>query len=300
MEFAAKTEMMEPNHLRMIKSVRSTIKTITTERGGLLQISQNHHLNGTFKQLCNRAMFAEVLFPGTSAEVLEGLPKDLKEVLQWTELKLDLTKIAKNAAEVLENIKKKGRAQGDTMDETTENVLLPQIGQEALAKGTSRSSLSMFPFTVVTTVIVLDRAGIIEAVRKLSRKVSQMSAKINQNIASPTAPQATQDQLDDECVGQLFGEVKVGVQREFFGDDWTRVLRNDILRYVRNEKMTVLNRDGGVNSGSAVVPANLARMCWIEPSATLTEQYAGLAEVISQLHALPYELNCKSRYCVTC
>jgi hypothetical protein len=135
MEFAAKSELTEPNHLRMIKSVRATIKTITTERGGLMQISQNHHLNGTFKQLCNKSMFAEVLFPGTSADVLAGLPKDLKEILEWSDLELDLTKIAKNAAEVLENIKKKGKTQGDVMDETTENVLLPQIGQEALAKG---------------------------------------------------------------------------------------------------------------------------------------------------------------------
>jgi hypothetical protein len=135
MEFASKSELMEPNHLRMIKSVRATIKTITTERGGLMLISQNHHLNGTFKQLCNKSMFAEVLFPGTSADVLAGLPKDLKEILEWSDLELDLTKIAKNAAEVLENIKKKGKTQGDVMDETTENVLLPQIGQEALAKG---------------------------------------------------------------------------------------------------------------------------------------------------------------------
>jgi hypothetical protein len=135
MEFASKSELMEPNHLRMIKSVRATIKTITTERGGLMQISQNHHLNGTFKQLCNKSMFAEVLFPGTSADVLAGLPKDLKEILEWSDLELDLTKIAKNAAEVLESIKKKGKTQGDVMDETTENVLLPQIGQEALAKG---------------------------------------------------------------------------------------------------------------------------------------------------------------------
>lgn len=135
MEFTAKAELMDPNHLRMAKSIRATVKTITTERGGLSQISQNHHLNGTFKQLCNKNMFAEVLFPGTSAEVLEGLPKNLKEILEWSDLELDYTKIAKNAAEVLENIKKKGKANGDIMDETTENVLLPQIGQEALSKG---------------------------------------------------------------------------------------------------------------------------------------------------------------------
>lgn len=280
MDFASKSqELMDPNHLRMLKSVRSTIKTITAERSGLMQISQSHHLNGTFKQLCYKGSFAEILFPGTSSDVLNGLPKNLKEVLEWSELEIDLNKIAKNAAEVLENIKNKGRLQGDVMDEATETVLLPQIGQEALSK------------------------GIIEAVRKLSRRVSQMSARISQAIASPTAPQAALDQLDDAVLEELFSETRVGVQREFLGEEWTKLIRNDIIRYMRNEKMSVLNKDGGVtadglSSSSAVVPAHLTRMCWIEPSGALTENYAALAELISQLHALPFELNCKHIYCM--
>jgi len=273
MQFASNSqEVMDPNLLRMLKSIRATIKTITTERSGLNQISQNHHLNGTFKQLCNKSLFAEMLFPGTSAEILENLPKNLKEILEWDEMQLDLTKIAKNATEVLQNIKNKGKAQGDIMDEVTENVLLPQIGQEALSK------------------------GIIEAVRKLSRRVSQMSAKISQAIALPTAPQAELDQLDEDVVSGLFGDVKVGVQREFLGEEWTYLIRNDIVRYMRNEKMSVLNPDGAVKvegKGSSVVPAHLTRMCWIEPSKTLTESYAALAELITQVHALPFELNCK-------
>ena len=273
MQFASNSqEVMDPNLLRMLKSIRATIKTITTERSGLNQISQNHHLNGTFKQLCNKSVFAEMLFPGTSAEILENLPKNLKEILEWEELQLDLTKIAKSATEVLQNIKNKGKAQGDIMDEVTENVLLPQIGQEALSK------------------------GIIEAVRKLSRRVSQMSAKISQAVALPTAPQAQLDQLDEEVVSSLFGEVKVGVQREFLGEEWTPLIRNDIVRYMRNEKMSVLNPDGAVKvegKGSSVVPAHLTRMCWIEPSKTLSENYAALAELITQVHALSFELNCK-------
>ena len=160
------------------------------------------------------------------------------------------------------------------MDETTETVLLPQIGQEALSK------------------------GIIEAVRKLSRRVSQMSARISQAVASPTAPQAQLDQLDDEVVASLFSEQQVGVQREFLGEEWTRLIRNDIVRYLRNEKMSVLNRDGAVmvdgrGASNSVVAANLTRMCWIEPSKTLSESYAALSELITQVHALPFELNCK-------
>ena len=145
----------------------------------------------------------------------------------------------------------------------------------------------------------IDNIGIIEAVRKLSRRVSQMSARISQNVASPTAPQASLDQVDDAVLGELFSEKKVGIQREFLGEEWVNLIRKDIIRYMRNEKMSVLNKDGGVmvenrtKSGSSVVPANLARMCWVESTSTLTEQYAAFAELINQLHALPYELNCK-------
>lgn len=122
-----------------------------------------------------------------------------------------------------------------------------------------------------------------------------MNAIVNQNVASTSAPQATQDQLDDEVIQSLYTERKVGVQREYMGEEWTRLLRNDIIRYMRNEKMSVLNKDGGVTveGQTAVVPANLCRMCWVEPSSNLKEQYAALSEVIAQLHALPFELNCK-------
>ncbi|KAJ1424054.1 hypothetical protein B484DRAFT_451671 [Ochromonadaceae sp. CCMP2298] len=278
MEFVgASGAALAPNQLRMMKSLRATIKTITTERGGLAEISREHHLNGSFKQLCNKKLFTELLFPGTTAGVLEGLPKDLREVLQWEDLELDLEKISKNATDVLESIKNKGRSSGDVMDETTEFVLLPQIGQEALAK------------------------GIIEAVRRLSRRVSQMSAKVSQAFASPTAPQAELDQLDDEVVGALAGRSRVGVQDEFLGEHWALLIRTDIHRYIANEKLTVLNRDGGVSvagagagaAGVGAASSSSARMCWIEPSAQLSDQYAAIAELIEKMHALPFELNRK-------
>jgi hypothetical protein len=150
--------------------------------------------------------------------------------------------------------------------------------------------------SVFASIAYLLFVGIIEAVRKLSRRASQMSARISQNIASSSAPQAAQDQLDDSVLGELFSDRKVGVQREFFGEEWTKVIRSDITRYLRNERISVLNKDGGVTTVGAVAAANLTRMCWVEPSAALTEQYAALAEVISQLHALPYELNRKSSF----
>jgi hypothetical protein len=281
---------LAPNQLKMMKSLRATIKTITKERGGLAEVSREHHLNGSFKQLCHKNLFTELLFPGTTTEVLEGLPKDLREVLQWEDLELDLEKISKNATDVLESIKNKGRSSGDVMDETTETVLLPQIGQEAMAK------------------------GIIEAVRRLSRRVSQMSAKISQAFASPTGSQAELDQLDDEVLGALVGRCRVGVQDEYLGEHWARLIRQDIHRYIANEKLTVLNRDGGVSVagsgsglgssgagagaggagvGAASSSSSHARMCWIEPSAALADQYAAIAELIEKMHALPFELNRK-------
>eukprot|EP00600_Ochromonadales_sp_CCMP1393_P000822 CAMPEP_0174983050 /NCGR_PEP_ID=MMETSP0004_2-20121128/16897_1 /TAXON_ID=420556 /ORGANISM="Ochromonas sp., Strain CCMP1393" /LENGTH=447 /DNA_ID=CAMNT_0016235197 /DNA_START=254 /DNA_END=1597 /DNA_ORIENTATION=- len=263
---------MTSTQFRMIKSLRLTIKTITGERGGLSQIDRDHHLNGSFKQLCNKRGFTEILFPGTSKEVLDDLPKNLKEVLEWEDLELDLNKISKNAADVLESIKNKGRSQGDIMDETTESVLLPQIGQEALAK------------------------GIIEGVRRLSRRVSQMSARINQVIASPSSQQASMDQIDDEVLQSLLGGTRVGIQREYLGEEWSNLIRNDILRYIRNEKMTVVNKDGGVapsGDASKARQQEATQMCWIESSSALVEQYPAVTQLIKHVHALPYELNLK-------
>lgn len=288
---------MDSKEYQILKSLKCTVGIITSERGGLSIIAREHCLNGTFKQLCNNKLFAELCFPGTSKVVLDELPKNLKEILEWKELKLDMTKIAKNAVQVLENIQIKGRRQGDIMDEATEKALIPQIAQEALAQ------------------------GIIECVRSLSRKVSQISAKMTLNVASITSEKAQLDQLEEEVVHNLIIDFDkmYGVQCDYMGHEWAQLIRKDIIRFMEIEKMTLMS-----NNGTVVTKANISRtklkkgpptsstdsdsiddiattshqqkasMCWIESNnSMLSGKYPALLELVSQLHALPFELNCK-------
>jgi hypothetical protein len=82
-------------------------------------IRQNHILGGIFHRLCDPTMMKELLFPGAPTAVLKDLPANLREVLRWEELHLDVEKVLTSAAEVLENSKRRGAAQGDVMDERT-------------------------------------------------------------------------------------------------------------------------------------------------------------------------------------
>lgn len=257
----------------MLKAVESSIKTITKESGGLTTLLMQHQLNGTFRQLCDRKHFVDLVFPGTSKDVLSELPKDLKEILLWPELALDKIKIAKSASTVLANIKAKGEKQGDRMDSMTEQMLLPQIAQEALAN------------------------GVIEAVRNMNRVVSGMTAKASTTFASPNDPQAKADQLDEDVIADLCSmEHKFGVQTEYLGQDWSSVILQDMQRYVRVEKMSAMDSSGKVKIASAVevMDDKLGpRIAWVDLTKNLTDTYPAIAEALTQMCALPYELNRK-------
>lgn len=261
---------------RMNASLKQTIKRITKDKSGLSDISREHYLQGTFIQLCKPDTMRELLFPGTPSEILRSLPKDLKEVLEWTDLQLDLDKISKNAAEVLNNIKIKGARQGNMMDDATEKVLLPQIAQEALSK------------------------GVIEAVRKLNVKVSGTVAKMARPIASPTDEKASRDQIEEDVIQQLLN-FRYAVQREYVGEDWWPVVQGDLLRYMSNEKMSTLNEKGEVivksNENAIEEVSTNCSMCWLENDENLKEFYPAIAELLDQIHALPYELNGKFILC---
>lgn len=92
---------------KFLTSVRESVLKITKSQSGFNEIKNAHYLNGVFERLCDDKQMVECLFPGTSAEVLLGMPKNLREVVQWPELGLDAVKIAKRAAVVLTNIKEK-------------------------------------------------------------------------------------------------------------------------------------------------------------------------------------------------
>lgn len=253
---------------RMFRAMRQTIEKITLERNGLREIQQSHYLNGTFRQLCDSATMVEVLYPGASADVLRNMPKNLKELLEWLDLELDLRELSVKAVEVLTNIKAKGAAKGEFMDKETENVLIPQISQESLSK------------------------GIIDAVRKLNRKVSATVASRMKLVADPESEKATKNQLLETTISFLIKE-KFSFQQNFFGQDWVNYARKDVERFVKYEKMSAIDSQGNVMPKSSCVDESCGvnYICWIELDSFLKENYPALAEVVEELHCLPYELN---------
>ncbi len=264
--------------LKMLKSVQKSIKLIVSSKSTFDEVIQSHYLNGTFKKLGDKKLLTGLLFPGASSEVLTTLPKDLREVLSWTDLELDLFKIAKNATDVLNSIQAKGAVRGDIMDPETESVLLPQIAQEALAN------------------------GILEAVRNLNRKVSSTIAKLTLKEASPEDFQGDLDQLDNQVVKDLFSTEQLGVQTEFMGPEWADAILVDIERYCRDENLTAVDKLGCAvveervvqlsdddDQPSAVLAPSF--MSWVELGPALTSTYPALAELVQQMHKLPHELN---------
>jgi len=264
--------------LKMMQSLRSTITAITKEADGARRIAGSHFLDGSFRKLCHEASFSELLFPGLSTGLRNCMPKNLKEILEWDDLDIDLWTVARSASEVLENVKLKGTSRGDVMDAESEAVLLPQVAQEALAN------------------------GILRAVRNLGRRVSHMNAKTSQPIASTSAPQAHQDQLEGILLEELLSARRIGLQRGYLGTDWSDLVRADVERFVREEdSMSAVDCNGGVMvvqreaspKSSASDSTPFGRIAWLDGSGEWNDSYPALSEAVTQLHALPFEINSK-------
>jgi hypothetical protein len=225
-------------------------------------ISKTMTFQGIFVKLVDPKQFTDLVFPSTPSHILSALPKDMKDLLLWKDLEVDLIKVAKKAESILEGVKKRGRDQGDVMDEQTQEALLPQIVYEALA------------------------VELVDSVRLLGRRLSAVRAQVSVSEASPSSPNAALDQLEPEVVNMLDSN-HLAVQVEFMGADWTPLLVNDIRRFVRvekmSEKMATFSQDETKRSPLTA---------FLEHE-DIHDKYPALAEVVKQLHALPYELNGK-------
>lgn len=70
----------------------------------------------------------DLLFPGVPVDESMKLPRTLKELLQWKELTLDIPLIVSNAAEILENTRRRGASDGDVMDKQTGSIFFIELG----------------------------------------------------------------------------------------------------------------------------------------------------------------------------
>lgn len=249
-----------------------------------------HMLQGTFRKLADIDTFADLVFPGVPADVLNGLPKSLNELMQWKSMNMmvneAIPKIAQAAGKIFEGVKSRGEARGDRMDAATQVVLVPQIAQESFAR------------------------EVVEIVRNLSKRVSSMNARLNLTLASPTNEAATLDQLDGDIFGPLMGRDGVAIQDYFLDDEWSSLVLDDVIRYAKTEKMTEtsflpeqvstsvrveeLDEPSPTTTATAgAVGSDKARIAWLEAK-DIQSLYPALAEAIHNLHSLPFELNAKS------
>jgi hypothetical protein len=245
---------------QMLLLARDLVKRLQRGDGAAMQ-GQGHILSGLFARLCSKSGFAEVMFPGASNEERAALPKNLRELLLWPELVLDLTAVAQAAAKVLAGAKARGEALGDVMDRDTQNMLSPQVAQEALARALET------------------------AVRQRAKNVSRV-AHLQLPIASITAPQAELDQLDEDIYASLH-ENGLAVQHEFLGPDWAALVGRDLQRFSAAEHMSDL-AEGEVLAQRPTAGRVAVRLAWLDRA---YEHYPALNEAMSQLHALPYQLN---------
>jgi hypothetical protein len=230
-------------------------------------IINNMSIQGIFLKLCDPKQYSDLVFPGSPDYVLSLLPKNLKELLLWKDIELDLIKVARKAESVLDGVKNKGRRRGEDMDDQTEAILLPQVVYEALA------------------------IELVDCVRTLGRQLSAIRAQVSVKEASPTATQASFNQLEDDVIDDLISK-KICVQEEYMGKEWADVITKDLLRFVKHEKM------------SEKILAFTEEETKLSPLTAFIEyedikhKYPALTELVQQLHALPFEINRK--YIMNC
>lgn len=173
------TTSLNEDGLAMYKYLKTLVKRIIKGEFGTSDVS-NHMLQGTFRQLVEPESFSDVLFPGVPNEVSDTLPRNLLQLMSWNsmdELIMNsLVKMSKSAAKILEGVRRKGEARGDIMDDATKVILVPQIAQETFAR------------------------EVVDIVKNLSKRASNINARLNLDLASPGADDAGLDQLDPETM----------------------------------------------------------------------------------------------------
>lgn len=244
--------------LQFLSSLRQLVTKIVNNDLMSAEYMNEFQINPTFLKLMDGKQFADMIFPGTPTKTLSTLPKSVRELLMWKDLVFDVHKVVRSAAAIFENVSSKGSQRGDAMDEGTSNMLIPLIMQESLAR------------------------ELINAVRDLGKVLSNVKAKASLTIASTTTEH---DYLDSKVVHDLCDVGKsIGQHHNFLGTDLKNLLVEETLRYISNEKMTLT-----MDESSSII----SHIAWIEPD-TLDVYYPVLAEVVNQLHTLPYEINSKS------
>eukprot|EP01041_Mallomonas_annulata_P007390 gene7390-15087_t len=324
-------DILTAEESEMMHAFQSIIRQISE---GELLVSEGDILQGTFKQLMTRSTFLDILYPGTPLSIRNTLPQNLKELIRWEviaiEIRKELTSMSRSATKILEGVKSKGALRGEFMDDMERRVVVTQIAQETLARQLVNTVRSLgAKASAVHAQLTLE-----PAIRPQPPVTDPLAAadtahNANVNVTETETDRMMQNQLDDDIVANLFTPCGVGgeelggersqrrlrycVQDEFLGKEWCDLLLTDLLRYVGKETMTDMtilyddsqkhlqqqqqHNEQRVNTSTST-SVSYGRTCWLETetdeSFLLSQSYPALAEAIVALHALPYELNARS------
>lgn len=265
-----------PNVRRIKQDIMNALKSLLDRitRGESLNV-QGNMLQGTYRRLVDTSSFPDLIYPGLDTKSIPAIPRNVYELLRpggavRAEIVSRLPGICDSAYSILEGVRRRGAQRGDEMDRMTEAVLIPQISGESFS------------------------LAVVDVVKTLNWRASAVYAEHCLAIASPEDDRAMRDLLDMDVLRSLFDGDGVDYQDEFLSSEWANLVRDDLNRYKLNEKMSevttalspITENNGASNADP---PISLA---WIEYD-LVKDGYPALAEAVSCMHALPFEVNGK-------
>jgi hypothetical protein len=230
--------------------------------------------------------FCRHAYPGINIKDLpEGSPLSLMELLESIKLRAACIRTAERACdkaeEILRNVKAKGQAAGELMDEKTEKGLWPQVFSEAFVR----------------------QVPLIFA--ELSAECQARTTEDASLLASPFHVLATSNYLTGPSLEGLTSDsTRFCVQQGPFAAadarDWCDLLTEDLAALLAqedrwSEPIPVLQHLKRTTPSGANVSLKLScssSFLWADPGEMETE-YPAIAELMQRLHALPFELNRK-------
>jgi hypothetical protein len=236
------------------------------------------------------------------------------------------------ATSVLAGVKARGLAAGDAMDAHTEQLLWPQIVNEALARSVvglvrrqhrrQHRQRSLDPKHLALPPLPPPKEASNNGISSSSSSGSSSHGGAGGGGHATDAQAAAPwelEQLEADTAAQLGGPNGYACVDGFLGDDWPALVLEDVLRLVgapgagaaatagasAGAPNAVAARGGGGRSSGVVgadrmtavpVPERVASgswgdVLWLRDATATSADYPALSELVSALHALPYELN---------
>lgn len=273
---------------------RRTLRRVRdAARGGTAALGTDG-VDAMFRRLLNPKEFVATVYRGTELKDDFKGPRSLQELLSRedyaAELEAATLQAVRSGKQVIENVKKKGAAEGQTMPPEVEAQLWPGVLREAFARE-------------VTSMIT-----------RMSKRKQAEAARDKTTLASPLAAAAQWELLQPRSVHALAARDAPGyaVIDDFMGLDWTAPIVRDLERLRRRGRFAASKAaprpkgahsdKGGATGGAGmsisgeVAADDAARrgaIAWLEPR-DCVQQLPAVQEVLERLHALPFELNRKA------